>query len=191
MPQIKSEVKPYQSPHSNGKPIDTGPSSLPFEDLTKNSPIHDILIVHKPTEIRTLKPAAIYPDNKKNQDPVYDPHTDPICYTNKNASVSDHNEIFHPKDQENPIITQKDAERFPVTSTPISKKKKRIKKISTPSTQVIGDIFEAYGSAFKVKKIFKSKDENSIVRCELCERDFKKKSIRSHALSLLHKSKIS
>ena len=52
-------------------------------------------------------------------------------------------------------------------------------------------VFEAFGSVFKVKKINKSNEENTIVRCVVCEREFKKKSIKSHLRTLIHQSKIS
>lgn len=48
----------------------------------------------------------------------------------------------------------------------------------------------AYGNVFKVKSISK-KDGNSVIKCEVCNRKFKKKSIRSHVISKLHQDKIS
>ena len=57
--------------------------------------------------------------------------------------------------------------------------------------QAIGEnLLQAYGSLFVVKRINKKNDENTIVRCEICERDFRKKSIRSHTVSLLHIAKL-
>jgi RNA recognition motif-containing protein len=58
------------------------------------------------------------------------------------------------------------------------------------NVQEIGEnTFEAYGSLFILKRINKHNDENSLVICEMCQREIKKKSIRSHVRSAIHKSK--
>ena len=191
-PTSKQALSPVHVPNSNGKSIDPLPLLCPDEQVEHlNSPID---IVHNNKEIRSLKESVIYPDNELKQElkqegkqePIPDDH---IPYTNKSPIIEE-KESFPLVESENGMKPIIEVETFSEISTPVSKRKKRI-KISTPSTHAIGEIFEAYGYAFTIKKIYKTKDENSIVRCELCERDFKKKSIRSHAQSLLHKSKIS
>ena len=57
--------------------------------------------------------------------------------------------------------------------------------------QCIGEnLLQAYGSVFIIKKINKKSDDDTIVRCDLCQRDFRKKSIRSHTVSIIHRSKL-
>ena len=169
---------------SNGKSTDPLPLFCTDEQIEKLNPPIDI--VHNNEVVRSLKESVIYPDNELKQELIPDDH---IPYTNK-SPIIEGKDSFHLVESENGVKPIIEVETFSEISTPVSKRKKRI-KISTPSTHAIGEIFEAYGYAFTIKKIYKTKDENSIVRCELCERDFKKKSIRSHAQSLLHKSKIS
>lgn len=55
-----------------------------------------------------------------------------------------------------------------------------------PVKVVDEETIEAYGDFYKVEKFVKGNEGNCIVRCVVCGRIFKRKSIRSHAISDLH-----
>jgi len=49
-------------------------------------------------------------------------------------------------------------------------------------------LIKAYEDFYKIEKVNKGKDGNCIVRCIACDRIIKKKSIRSHAITDLHRT---
>ncbi|OMJ87472.1 hypothetical protein SteCoe_10804 [Stentor coeruleus] len=69
-------------------------------------------------------------------------------------------------------------------------RKKTGEDTANPVVFIDHNTVTAYGNVFKVKSICK-KDGNSIIKCEVCNRKFKKKSIRSHVISKLHQDKFS
>lgn len=83
-------------------------------------------------------------------------------------------------------------EKSPVKVKPKSNRgRKKKDAVYVHPVQNIGEnLLQAYGSVFIVKKVNKKNDDNTVVRCEICERDFRKKSIRSHTVSRLHGSKL-
>lgn len=77
---------------------------------------------------------------------------------------------------------------------PIPRNKRGRKKIGEPAISPVifidHNTIAAYGSLFKIKRTSKN-DGNSIIKCETCNRKFKKKSVRSHVISKLHQNKCS
>lgn len=65
-------------------------------------------------------------------------------------------------------------------------RKKKNEKYINPVQFIDENLIQGYGNVFKLIRKNKKNDENSIVRCELCQRSFRKKSIRSHTISNLH-----
>ena len=144
-------------------------------------------------ESESLKEVITCPDIKVSNDPIIEQMILSSSFTNNFSS-----DTLDNKDKEISKEIIEDEKKSDVVvdnvieiKTPQSNKKKKSKNGPSYIKYIGEDILEAFGSRFIIKKINKSKDENSVVRCELCEREFKKKSIRSHVLSLIHKSKIS
>lgn len=77
---------------------------------------------------------------------------------------------------------------------PIPRNKRGRKKIGEPAISPVifidHNTIAAYGNVFKLKRISKN-DGNSIIKCEICNRKFKMKSVRSHVISKLHQDKFS
>lgn len=144
-------------------------------------------------EILNTEP-PILPSNSlpiENEGPILENQHDLSFHTNmKNAE--DSNEpcaeipLIAPVILEVTDICDKEKDKSNKKRTRKDKGKK------DPVIRIVGEkVLESYGSMFKLKKVNKNKDQNSIVLCELCQREFKMKSIRSHTVSLVHKSKIS
>ena len=67
-------------------------------------------------------------------------------------------------------------------------RKKKGETFVSPINAIDQKTIQAYGSIYTVKKLLKHSDGNSIVKCQVCNRRIKKKSIRSHAISEVHQS---
>lgn len=67
-------------------------------------------------------------------------------------------------------------------------RKKKGESWVDPVQVVDKGVILAYEDLYKVEKLNKGKDGNCIVRCVACDRILKKKSIRSHAISELHRA---
>ena len=65
-------------------------------------------------------------------------------------------------------------------------RKKKGEIPENPITCIDQNTIQAYGSIYTVKKLLKHSDEDTIVKCKICNRRIKKKSIRSHAISEVH-----
>lgn len=67
-------------------------------------------------------------------------------------------------------------------------RKKKGETTENPITSIDQNTIQAYGTIYTVKKLLKHSDGNSIVKCQVCNRRIKKKSIRSHATSEVHQA---
>ena len=78
-------------------------------------------------------------------------------------------------------------------SIPIPRNKRGRKKlgetVTGPVIFIDNNTIAAYGNIFKIKSLSKN-DGNNIIKCEICNRKFKQKSVRSHVISKLHQSKM-
>lgn len=106
------------------------------------------------------------------------------------------------KTDQTALFTQVDS-GFPqleerlIESDEVNEDKSESVEVPKPSSKskkfidgVCDALIEANPTIFRIKKKNKKKPSHSLIACELCNKDFKKSSIRQHITSKTHQSKL-
>ncbi|OMJ92876.1 hypothetical protein SteCoe_4331 [Stentor coeruleus] len=187
-PVVKPVMDSSKTITANAKNVENHPIPVSLDLLDDNHTNS----THTAENLNTELP--ILPNNSlpiENIGPILENQHDLSFHTNmKNAEDSNEHLIEIPQIPSVILEVTDNCDKEKDKSNKQRTRKDKGKKALV--IRVVGEkVLESYGSMFKLKKVNKNKDQNSIVLCELCQREFKMKSIRSHTVSLVHKSKIS